>query len=600
MAGSTVNRIPQLDVQFAQGSAYDPVKLQRMVQALTTVISNVNTQSAQIAAIAAEETTGVTEHVLATESGLGPAHTVSGLIPGNVLIAVTKTSAEFAALKFSQIAQVDPNTFLAPAQGDVITFIDGYWSAMPQNPLDLSDPGQNALVAWNEAAQTYTWAIPDSSLIFAGGTLSVNQGDINHANLQGLEFTVASGGTVIANDHPQYALLSAVNTWALPQTFSEGLTSNADIDLVGNIEQSGQEVEWRIQNTDDTANEGTWRIHAEPGQLIFSTVSDDGSDGENWLSVTRVAELADAVNIQSNSFSFNGSQVWATGYVQQGANIYFTADAFGNPVINAANPGSGGGGASPANPTGTVGLSAVNGVLTTYMRSDAAPPLSQSISPTMTGNWIFQPTSGLAVEILAAAGTNLLELTDGTVAGVFVTVAASSLNFGTTTNHAVVLETDGTARWIIAADGGLYANAVTGGDEGAGTINASAYFQKGSRLSFIKGAGWSSSSGSVPVSAVTPVDIIIPYNCTLQEVYIATQGGTGSCTVDVWKTTFPGPPTSGNDITGGTPPAISAGTSYSNTTLSGWTTTCNQGDIISLTLASNATFTVVEIQLRFQ
>lgn len=46
--------------------------------------------------------------------------------------------------------------------------------------------------------------------------------------------------------------------------------------------------------------------------------------------------------------------------------------------------------ANVANPTASVGLSAVNGSATTFMRSDAAPPLSQSIIPTMTGLWTFQ------------------------------------------------------------------------------------------------------------------------------------------------------------------------------------------------------------------
>ena len=50
-----------------------------------------------------------------------------------------------------------------------------------------------------------------------------------------------------------------------------------------------------------------------------------------------------------------------------------------------------------ANPTASVGLAAVNGSATTAMRSDAAPALSQAISPTMTGTWVFSPT---------AAGTN--------------------------------------------------------------------------------------------------------------------------------------------------------------------------------------------------
>ncbi len=45
--------------------------------------------------------------------------------------------------------------------------------------------------------------------------------------------------------------------------------------------------------------------------------------------------------------------------------------------------------ANAANPTGTVGLSAVNGVASTYMRSDGAPALSQAIVPTWTGLHTF-------------------------------------------------------------------------------------------------------------------------------------------------------------------------------------------------------------------
>lgn len=50
----------------------------------------------------------------------------------------------------------------------------------------------------------------------------------------------------------------------------------------------------------------------------------------------------------------------------------------------------------PANPTAEVGLSAVNGAATTFMRSDAAPALDQSISPTWTGDHTFQ--GGFLVE----------------------------------------------------------------------------------------------------------------------------------------------------------------------------------------------------------
>lgn len=63
-------------------------------------------------------------------------------------------------------------------------------------------------------------------------------------------------------------------------------------------------------------------------------------------------------------------------------------------------------GASGANPTASVGLSAVNGVATTYLRSDGAPALSQAIVPTWTGVHTFAPsvrTSGSASYLTATA-----------------------------------------------------------------------------------------------------------------------------------------------------------------------------------------------------
>lgn len=51
------------------------------------------------------------------------------------------------------------------------------------------------------------------------------------------------------------------------------------------------------------------------------------------------------------------------------------------------------GGASGANPTATIGLSAVNGVAATFLRSDGAPALSQAIVPTWTGAHTFTSAS---------------------------------------------------------------------------------------------------------------------------------------------------------------------------------------------------------------
>ncbi len=54
-------------------------------------------------------------------------------------------------------------------------------------------------------------------------------------------------------------------------------------------------------------------------------------------------------------------------------------------------------GPAGANPSASVGLSAVNGAATTFMRSDGAPALDQSIAPTWSGSHIF--TANLPIQI---------------------------------------------------------------------------------------------------------------------------------------------------------------------------------------------------------
>lgn len=74
--------------------------------------------------------------------------------------------------------------------------------------------------------------------------------------------------------------------------------------------------------------------------------------------------------------------------------------------------GSGGGGGNPGDPTGLIGLTAVNGSASTYTRSDAHAALDQSIAPTWTGQHTFRsnPTifstasSSLSPQVYCANG----------------------------------------------------------------------------------------------------------------------------------------------------------------------------------------------------
>lgn len=87
-----------------------------------------------------------------------------------------------------------------------------------------------------------------------------------------------------------------------------------------------------------------------------------------------------------------------------------------------------------ANPTGTIGLTAVNGVATTYPRSDSAPALSQAIAPTWTQPHIFsQSSSGTTYSLRASANVPgiLITQTNGSADNKNWNIFASSeqLNF---------------------------------------------------------------------------------------------------------------------------------------------------------------------------
>lgn len=91
-----------------------------------------------------------------------------------------------------------------------------------------------------------------------------------------------------------------------------------------------------------------------------------------------------------------------------------------------ADMGSGGGGVSLANPTGTIGLTAVNGSASTAMRSDAAPVLSQAIVPTWSERhtwWPVKTAPGGSAVLLTNAyfrGTFTPAVTSDTLAGIVV------------------------------------------------------------------------------------------------------------------------------------------------------------------------------------
>ena len=114
-----------------------------------------------------------------------------------------------------------------------------------------------------------------------------------------------------------------------------------------------------------------------------------------------------------------------------------------------------------ANPTASVGLAAVNGSATTFLRSDGAPALDVGISPTWTGSHIWSKSTGDLVRanssgtarglVLRNTGTNKAfiideDLTNANTADATVAIQTASVvdDAGTYTKSDTVLEIQST------------------------------------------------------------------------------------------------------------------------------------------------------------
>lgn len=98
---------------------------------------------------------------------------------------------------------------------------------------------------------------------------------------------------------------------------------------------------------------------------------------------------------------------------------------------------------------------------------------------------------------------------------------------------------------------------------------------------------------------VTPVPLIVPEDSTIIRVVLLTQGGPGSCVVDILKTPFGTyPPTV--SICASDLPTISASIDFMDGTLTGWTTAIDADDTLLIELDSSSTFTQITVVLYLQ
>lgn len=74
--------------------------------------------------------------------------------------------------------------------------------------------------------------------------------------------------------------------------------------------------------------------------------------------------------------------------------------------------------------------------------------------------------------------------------------------------------------------------------------------------------------------------LYIPFDCEIESVHIVANA-VGDLVLDIWADDFAAyPPVSGDSICGAAKPTLTIDDTYSDTTLTGWTTTLSEGDVL--------------------
>jgi hypothetical protein len=163
-----------------------------------------------------------------------------------------------------------------------------------------------------------------------------------------------------------------------------------------------------------------------------------------------------SVGLASTDFTVSGSPVTTSGNITANlavqAGVVAASYTYSSITVNSKGVitaiSSGTAPATAANPSGLIGMTAVNGVAATFDRSDSTHAINPAILPTWTGAHIFSPGSGTAITVNAATGQISLQLNPSNSASVGLSITdpgANATNFRiNTTNTAVTLQCNGT------------------------------------------------------------------------------------------------------------------------------------------------------------
>lgn len=221
--------------------------------------------------------------------------------------------------------------------------------------------------------------LPGSRHIVSSATVQVNDGGAGGT----LSFDMLGTGALPGNPTALVGLVAvngAAGTWmrsdaapALDQAIAP-TWAGQHIFAVPPISQ-GTGPRWDLDETDAAADNRRWQIAVQSEQLRMRVANDALGVVTDFMTVDRTGTVIDIVNLQATTVQVNGVNV------RDATNLFNTGTV---PAARLPSSFSG-----LANPTASLGLTAINGVATTAMRSDAAPALNQAIAPSWSGRHVF-------------------------------------------------------------------------------------------------------------------------------------------------------------------------------------------------------------------
>lgn len=295
-------------------------------------------------------------------------------LENNAVLHIGLESAQQAPILnyvLNPVIAVDRETFITnprvPANSSVV--VDGYYKLNTGVVLSLED---NAVLHIGVDGTT-------ASAASSGGGVSsplTTKGDIYVYSSINDRLPVGADGTVLSADSTQATGLKWI-------TVSGGTLGNPTA-LVGLVAVNGVSASGiRADGAPalDQSISPTWTgTHTHNGPVVFNT------------SITGpVVSVDRQTGVTNPTIPANASCI-VDEYYQLGAGVTLTLNAGSTMHIGVDGQQISYGAISGvptiptgANPTALVGLTAVNGAAVTFMRSDAAPSLDQSVSPTWTG-----------------------------------------------------------------------------------------------------------------------------------------------------------------------------------------------------------------------